>query len=117
MSNSHNRVISSSGFQANSQRYGNHNSGRTMDFIDAILPAERESSKALNLLPTQVSEVQESKGVWVGKIPTNTTDALIQRILKACGPVESWKRSVDSSNNLKAFGFCYYEDIRSVMLC
>jgi len=64
-----------------------------------------------------VNIVEESKKVWVGKIPLDVPDSLIERVLKTCGPVESWKRSADGKGNLKGFGFCYYEDIKSVYLC
>lgn len=58
-----------------------------------------------------VETIEESKKVWVGKISLDIPDNLIERVLKTCGPVESWKRAIDGKGNLKAFGYCYFEDI------
>ena len=55
--------------------------------------------------------------VFVSKIPKEMSDALIERILKICGSIESWKRSTNAAGKLQSFGFCHYEDIKSVLLC
>jgi len=61
--------------------------------------------------------IEESKKAWVGKISLDVPDSLIERVLKVCGPIESWKRSTDGKGNLKGFGFCYYQDIQGVYYC
>ncbi|KAK9824335.1 hypothetical protein WJX72_009526 [[Myrmecia] bisecta] len=54
--------------------------------------------------------------VWVGKIGANVTENTILGLLEACGPVKSWKRSVDpDSQRLKGFGFCEFAEASGVL--
>ena len=42
--------------------------------------------------PAEPAPAKESTTVYVGKIPPNVDDALVRKLLDACGEVRSWKR-------------------------
>ena len=75
-------------------------------------------SPALDLLkPTQEKDLEEQKKVYVGKIPKGVSDTFMERLLKICGPVASWKRSTDANGEPRGFGFCEYEEVESMLVC
>lgn len=57
------------------------------------------------------------KKLYIGKIPLGVKDDLIKPLLSCCGPVESWKRAIDASGNLKSFGYCEFEDVEGAVVC
>ena len=93
------------------------------DFLNTIIPAPKGKtvsglgiSTAHRLLQS-TEKIEESKKLWIGKLPLNVPDSLIERILKVFGNIDSWKWSTDAKGNCASFGFCAYEDIKSVYLC
>ncbi|KAJ3308234.1 hypothetical protein HDU76_004058, partial [Blyttiomyces sp. JEL0837] len=55
--------------------------------------------------------------VFIGGIPDGVTDVWIERILRTCGGIKSWKRVTDAQGKPKGFGFCVYETAESVLRC
>jgi RNA recognition motif-containing protein len=82
------------------------------------IPIQKSAAEEL-LAPTKISLAsnEESKKVFVGKIPKGVSDDFMERLLRCCGPVTSWKRSTDASGEPKAFGFGEFENIESVFAC
>jgi len=53
-------------------------------FLDPIIPTEKQDSFAQNLLKPQKDKITEVyKKLYIGKIPTEIKDNIIERILKA----------------------------------
>ena len=66
--------------------------------------------------PSEPAPAKESTTVYVGKIPPSVDDALVRKLLDACGEVRSWKRVMDPENNTpKRFGFCEFADAEGVL--
>jgi len=66
--------------------------------------------------PAEPAPAKESTTVYVGKIPPSVDDALVRKLLDACGEVRSWKRVMDPENNTpKRFGFCEFADAEGVL--
>jgi len=66
--------------------------------------------------PAEPAPAKESTTVYVGKIPPNVDDALVRKLLDACGEVRSWKRVMDPENDTpKRFGFCEFADAEGVL--
>jgi len=82
------------------------NSDRNYSFLEPIIPTEKRESLAINMIRQDTSKITEVyKKVYIGKIPMEIKDSLIERLLKACGGVEWWKRAIDSNGNPKSFGY------------
>jgi RNA recognition motif-containing protein len=87
-------------------------------FLDPIIPTAKMESPAQNLIKPQKEKVTEVyKKLYIGKIPSDVKDNIIERLLKACGGVESWKRAIDAEGNPKSFGYCEFEDVESAVVC
>ena len=66
--------------------------------------------------PSEPAPAKESTTVYVGKIPPSVDDALVRKLLDACGEVRSWKRVMDPENDTpKRFGFCEFADAEGVL--
>ncbi|GBF89651.1 hypothetical protein Rsub_02369 [Raphidocelis subcapitata] len=62
------------------------------------------------------ASVAKATLVYVGKIATTVPDAVIRRLLEACGKVVTWKPTLDPlSGAPKGFGFCEFEDAEGVL--
>ncbi|CAG8453572.1 8947_t:CDS:10 [Cetraspora pellucida] len=61
------------------------------------------------------SEVEKLTTLFIGGISPGVTDDWMERILKTCGSLKSWKRVKDQSGNPKGFGFAEYLDADSVL--
>lgn len=87
-------------------------------FLDPIIQPDKMYSPAQNLLKPQKEKITEVyKKLYIGKIPLDMKDNLVERLLKCCGSIESWKRAIDTNGNPKAFGYCEFEDIESAVVC
>ncbi|KAF9232313.1 hypothetical protein BU15DRAFT_90684 [Melanogaster broomeanus] len=53
--------------------------------------------------------------LFVGSISGGITDGLLNDLLKACGPVKSFKRLITPANKPQGFGFAEYEDPDSAL--
>ncbi|RIA79856.1 hypothetical protein C1645_793674 [Glomus cerebriforme] len=61
------------------------------------------------------SEVERLTTLFIGGISPGVTDDWMEKILKTCGTLKSWKRVKDQSGNPKGFGFAEYADADSVL--
>ncbi|CAG8498179.1 44435_t:CDS:10 [Gigaspora margarita] len=61
------------------------------------------------------SEVEKLTTLFIGGISPGVTDDWMERILKTCGSLKSWKRVKDQSGSPKGFGFAEYLDADSVL--
>ncbi len=50
----------------------------------------------------------------MGRLPKGTTDDHIEKLLRLCGDLKSWKRSKDASGEPKAFGFAEFDNLEAV---
>jgi len=57
------------------------------------------------------------KSVFISKIPKQATNSLLERLLKACGPLISWKRSTADPQKPQSFGLAEFDCIESVFAC
>ena len=53
--------------------------------------------------------------VFVSGIAPGIKDSWIQKILKTCGKVKIWKRPHDTRGKDAYFGFCVYQDQKSIL--
>jgi hypothetical protein len=98
--------------------YPPQRSGGSYSFLDPIIPTEKQESLVQNLLKPQTSKITEVyKKLYVGKIPSDVKDSMIERLLKSCGPIEYWKRAIDASSMPKGFGYCEFEDVDGALVC
>ena len=47
-------------------------------------------------------------------MPKGTSDDLVEKLLRLCGDLKSWKRSKDASGEPKAFGFAEFDNLEAV---
>ena len=57
-----------------------------------------------------------NKTVFISKIPKQASNQLLERLLKLCGTLLNWKRSVDPAKP-SSFGLAEFEDLESVYVC
>ncbi|KAG8214940.1 hypothetical protein J3R82DRAFT_10130 [Butyriboletus roseoflavus] len=60
---------------------------------------------------------QKQTSLFVGSISGGITDAFLNKMLVACGPVKSFKRLITPANKPQGFGFAEYEDPDSAIRC
>ncbi|KAG9308773.1 hypothetical protein JVU11DRAFT_11565 [Chiua virens] len=60
---------------------------------------------------------QKQTTLFVGSISGGITDAFLNQMLSACGPVKSFKRLITPANKPQGFGFAEYEDPDSAIRC
>jgi RNA recognition motif-containing protein len=64
--------------------------------------------------PVKLSFTDEPRKLYVGRLPKGTTDDHIEKLLRLCGDLKSWKRSKDASGEPKAFGFAEFDNLEAV---
>jgi RNA recognition motif-containing protein len=67
------------------------------------------------MTPHVKQPVGEFKKVWVSHIPPGLSDSFMHKLLETCGPVASWKRTIDQNGKAKGFGFCEYTSIECML--
>ncbi|KAI9017154.1 hypothetical protein BC832DRAFT_588428 [Gaertneriomyces semiglobifer] len=77
----------------------------------SMRPPDDRSTSAARMLPSAADKLTT---IFVGSIADGVSDTWIERILRICGPIRSWKRMTDPSGKPKAFGFCVYENAEAV---
>ncbi|CDO72205.1 hypothetical protein BN946_scf184970.g57 [Trametes cinnabarina] len=60
--------------------------------------------------PTFVPQQPKAVTLFVGSISGGITDAFLNEILKACGPLNSFKRLITPANKPQGFGFAEFQD-------
>ncbi|PPQ65885.1 hypothetical protein CVT26_000905 [Gymnopilus dilepis] len=55
-------------------------------------------------------QVQKQTTLFIGSISGGITDAFLNQLLSACGPVKSFKRLITPANKPQGFGFAEFED-------
>ncbi|CAJ0757184.1 23719_t:CDS:10 [Entrophospora sp. SA101] len=68
-----------------------------------------------HMAATPGSEVEKLTTLFIGGISAGVIDDWMEKILKTCGTLKSWKRVKDQSGNPKGFGFAEYTDADSVL--
>lgn len=115
---SYTQTISAAPVPAGGRAAGGASGGKSYSFLDPIIPTEKKESYATSLLQAQNTKITEVyKKLYIGKIPTNVKDTLIERLLKACGTVEYWKRAINASNQPRSFGYCEFEEVEGAVVC
>jgi RNA recognition motif-containing protein len=64
--------------------------------------------------PVKLSFTEEPRKLYIGRLPKGTSDELVERLLRYCGDLKSWKRSKDASGEPKAFGFAEFDNLEAV---
>ncbi|KIJ59065.1 hypothetical protein HYDPIDRAFT_177947 [Hydnomerulius pinastri MD-312] len=67
--------------------------------------------------PFMPPQAQKQTTLFVGSISGGITDAFLNQLLTACGPVKSFKRLITPANKPQGFGFAEYEDPDSALRC
>ena len=57
------------------------------------------------------------RSVFVSKIARQVSNSLLERLLKACGPLISWKRSTADAARPQTFGVAEFDSVESVFAC
>ena len=105
MSSFHNSLFSSSGPLPIQQDY----SGAYTSMI------QTKRSVAEDMLqPSRLSFTDEPRKLYIGRIPKGATDDYMEKLLRCCGDLKSWKRSRDASGDPKAFGFAEFDNLEAV---
>ncbi|OAX38446.1 hypothetical protein K503DRAFT_160752 [Rhizopogon vinicolor AM-OR11-026] len=76
--------------------------------------AQQQQMLHQNFVPPQA---QKQTTLFVGSISGGVTDAFLNRLLSACGPVKSFKRLITPANKPQGFGFAEFEDPDSALRC
>uniref|UniRef100_A0A8H7XQK5 PWI domain-containing protein n=1 Tax=Psilocybe cubensis TaxID=181762 RepID=A0A8H7XQK5_PSICU len=58
----------------------------------------------------QPPPIQKQTTLFVGSISGGITDAFLNQLLTACGPIKSFKRLITPANKPQGFGFAEFED-------
>ncbi|EGN97903.1 hypothetical protein SERLA73DRAFT_91057 [Serpula lacrymans var. lacrymans S7.3] len=76
--------------------------------------AQQQQMLHQNFVPPQA---QKLTTLFVGSISGGITDAFLNRLLTACGPVKSFKRLITPANKPQGFGFAEYEEPDAALRC
>ena len=66
------------------------------------------------MIPSSKILSDEPKKLYVGRLPKSASDDYIERLLRVCGDLKSWKRSRDASGEPRAFGFAEFDSLEAV---
>ncbi|XP_078162933.1 splicing factor PWI domain-containing protein / RNA recognition motif (RRM)-containing protein isoform X2 [Carex rostrata] len=78
-------------------------------------PAPPIMTPARPIAPVPLVEKPQTT-VYVGKIASTVDNDFLLSLLRLCGPVKSWKRAQDPSNNTpKSFAFCEFEAAEGIL--
>ena len=67
-------------------------------------------------MPAKLSFTDEPRKLYIGRLPKGATDDYMERLLRACGELKSWKRSRDASGDPKAFGYAEFDNLEAVFI-
>ncbi|KAH7884996.1 hypothetical protein F5I97DRAFT_2030040 [Phlebopus sp. FC_14] len=62
-------------------------------------------------------QAQKQTTLFVGSISGGITDAFLNQLLTACGPMKSFKRLITPANKPQGFGFAEFDDPDSALRC
>lgn len=66
---------------------------------------QRDEEEQIKPSPFGQLSIQDINKVFISKIPKGVSDEFMERIIKSCGQLNSWKRITDSQGELKTFGY------------
>mmetsp|Transcript_3518 Transcript_3518/g.7313 ORF Transcript_3518/g.7313 Transcript_3518/m.7313 type:complete len:551 (-) Transcript_3518:6657-8309(-) len=55
--------------------------------------------------------------VFIGKIPSGLSDYFLEQLFLECGPITSWRRTLDSSGKPLGFGFVEFQQVEGMLRC
>lgn len=55
--------------------------------------------------------------VYIGKIPSGLSDYFLEQLFLECGPITSWRRTLDSSGKPLGFGFVEFQQVEGMLRC
>ncbi|KAJ2969782.1 hypothetical protein NUW54_g12881 [Trametes sanguinea] len=84
--------------------FSRHNAAQSGPSISAL--AAQQQMQHPSFVPPQPKAVT----LFVGSISGGITDAFLNEILKACGPIISFKRLITPANKPQGFGFAEFQD-------
>lgn len=57
------------------------------------------------------------KSVFISRIPKQASNSMLEKLLKACGTLLSWRRSVSDPAKPSTFGIAEFDRLESVFAC
>ena len=60
---------------------------------------------------------ERSTKVYIGKIPGGLSDYFMEQLFLECGPINSWRRILDSSGKPLNFGFVEFSYVEGMLRC
>ena len=76
------------------------------DMLGMPLPSDEPRTKS-----------ERSTKVYIGKIPGGLSDYFMEQLFLECGPINSWRRILDSSGKPLNFGFVEFTYVEGMLRC
>jgi len=83
-----------------------HQVANPTDIIGGPIPSDEPRTKS-----------ERSTKVYIGKIPSGLSDYFMEQLFLECGPINSWRRVLDSSGKPLGFGFVEFQTVEGMLRC
>lgn len=83
-----------------------HQIASSGDMLGMPLPTDEPRTKS-----------ERSTKVYIGKIPNGLSDYFMEQLFLECGPINSWRRILDSSGKPLTFGFVEFTFVEGMLRC
>jgi RNA recognition motif-containing protein len=83
-----------------------HQIASSGDLLGMPLPSDEPRTKS-----------ERSTKVYIGKIPNGLSDYFMEQLFLECGPINSWRRILDSSGKPLTFGFVEFTSVEGMLRC